>query len=579
MSTESGDHPTSGPAPQFWAPPEPFEPSEAVTPRTSNPGPSQTASAWSHAAEHQPSHSRSRRGVLAAGITAASLGLIAAIVAFGVGVSAAISDAIGGSTIVAEPLVVGAPGMPVPLETTDCDDPCFGDDHLYEARIDASEFARLGTPLVLDPDFWYADTSPVEQYDQTIDYWRSSRLTPDTCLFTATETPTIITTSARPTNRDAIHWLASFESEGGHSMAVRALRLFPTADAAGEHLRQLHELVPGCVQYGTGGLGAGWSTTVTPMPALQLPPTIAAVGWVETLSGNGRYYAVDILRSNAVIRLTVLTDNGVSEAAFRTLAETVADDLAGWPLEVDGGWGTEGRPTPGFQTEDGQKLSDREPCSGQCSTADHALTLAPTAADLAALGLTRVGDGQPVGGSAGAALDARQAIETTNAQCRFALGIEPVVRGNPAAGSGARLDELVDLGRYERSSTNIRIIARVFENPQRAEAYAAAAGYALNLCSRQTLSSPSGEVLVTMLPAKIVGYDSSSDPIRAERPVTHIGWQHAGGRSDRGHDLQYGNVVVRVVIDGENAQPMTDSEISRLLLPMIDRLQALSPST
>jgi len=577
VSAEPGDEPITGPAPRPWVPPEQLDTSAAVTARTASPGQFSTAATLSSPLGGKPPRSAARRWVLAGGITAASLGLLAAIVALGVGVSAAIVDAIGGSTVTAEPLMAGAPGDPVPLEATDCDDPCFGEDHLYEARLDASEFARLGTPLVLDPDFWYADTSPVEQYDQTIDYWRNSRLTPDTCLFTATETPTIITAGERPTERDAIHWLASFESEGGHSMAVRALRMFPTANAAGEHLRQLHELVPNCVQYGTGGLGTGWSTTVTPMPALELPPTIAAVGWVETLSGNGRYYAVDLLRSNAVIRLTVLTDNSVSEAAFRTLAETVADDLAGWPLEVDGGWGTEGRPTQGFQPDDEQPLSDREPCRGQCSTADHALTLAPTAADLAALGLIRVGDAQPVGGSAGAALDARQAIETTNAQCRFALGIEPVVRGNPAAASGARLDELVDLGRYERSGTSIRIVARVFENAQRAEAYAAAAGYALNLCSRQTLSSPSGEVLVTMLPAKIVGYDSSSDPIRAERPVTHIGWQHAGGRSDRGHDLQYGNVVVRVVIDGENAQNMTENDIARLLLPMIDRLQALSP--
>ncbi|UYN84565.1 MAG: hypothetical protein KIT89_05135 [Microcella sp.] len=579
MSTEPGNHPDSEPTARPWVPPEPLETSLSVTARTASPEQSSTATTSSPGTADQPPRSAARRRVLAVGITAASLGLIAAIVALGVGLSAAITAAIGGSTTIAEPLMVGAPGNPAPLEATDCDDPCFGDDHLYEARLDASEFARLGTPLVLDPDFWYAETSPVEQYDQTIDYWRSSRLTPDTCLFTATETPTIITAGERPVDRDAIHWLASFESEGGHSMAVRALRMFPSADAAGAHLRQLHERVPNCVQYGADGLGAGWSTTVTPMPALELPPTVAAVGWVETLSGNGRYYAVDILRSNAVIRLSVLTDNSVSEAAFRTLAQTVAVDLAGWPLEVDGGWGSEGRPAPGFQPEDGQPLSDREPCRGQCSTVDQAMTLAPTAADLAALGLTRVGDAQPVGDTAGAALDARQAIETTNAQCRFALGIEPVVRGNPAAASGARLDELVDLGRYERSGTSIRIVARVFENPQRAEAYAAAAGYALNLCSRQTLSSPNGEVLVTMLQAKIVGYDSSSDPIRAERPVTHIGWQHAGGRSDRGHDLQYGNVVVRVVIDGENAQPMTESEVSRLLLPMIDRLQVLAPST
>lgn len=572
-----------------WVPPESIEP---VRPRPSTPAaetpvgpqlnPVSAQSSPARALAHPPANgqpwSRSRKWTLGVGITAAVLGVFAAVGAAGAGLYTAIIAPLT-SYVEPLPLLEGEPGDPRPLEATECDDPCYGEDHQWEAKLDAAAFERLGTPVVRDPSGTYLDSTPREQYDQTLDYWRLNGYAPDTCAFTGTESPVATVIGSPPSSEDPIYWLTSFESEDGISIATRAMRLFPTAAAAQEHLAQQHRLVSMCDGYGYSEDERGWGSIVTPMPALEIPPVVAAVGWTESLDGFGRYYVVDVMRSNAVVRLLVWTNNSITEESFRALATTMAVDMSEWP-EVPGGLtflDGPGQPETGFQPESSRDLEPRLACAGECFTAAQALSLAPTPDDLAALGLTAAGSAAPVAAEAGPALDARQLIETSNAQCRFALGVEPVVRGNPRVDSGSRTDELVDLGRFERSGTSIRIVARVFENAGRAEAYAAATEYALSLCSRQLIVTPQGDVEVTMLPAQITGYDSIDDPIVPNRPTTHYGWQHDGGRSDRGHELQHGNLVVRVVIESSGSNTLDEQEIAGVLLPMIERLEGLEP--
>jgi len=572
-----------------WVPPESIEP---VRPRPSTPAvdtplepqlnPVSVQPIPAHSPPRHPVNARpwprSRKWTLGVGIAAAVLGVFAGIGAAGASLYTAIIAPLT-SYVEPLPLLEGEPGDPRPLEATECDDPCYGEDHQWEAKLDAAAFEKLGTPVVRDPSGTFFDSTPREQYDQTLEYWRSNGFSPDECAFTGTESPVATVIGSPPSSEDPIYWLTSFESEDGVSIATRAMRLFPTAAAAQEHLDQQHSLVSNCTGYGFTDDEWSWGNRVTPMPALDIPPVVAAVGWTETLDGVGRYYTVDVLRSNVVVRLLVWTNNSITEESFRELATTMAADMSEWP-EVAGGLGfLDGpdQPETGFQPESGGTQEPRLECTGNCFTAEQALSLAPTAADLAALGLTASGPAAPVATEAGPALDARQLIETSNAQCRFALGVEPVVRGNPRVDSGSRADELVDLGRFERSGTSIRIVARVFENEGRAEAYASAAEYGLRSCVRQLIGTPQGDVEVTVLPAQISGYDSIDDPIDPNKPTTHYGWQHDGGRTDRGHELQYGNIAVRVVIESTGADPLDEQEIARLMLPMIERLEGLEP--
>ena len=246
-------------------------------------------------------------------------------------------------------------------------------------------------------------------------------------------------------------------------------------------------------------------------------------------------------------------------------------------LGDDNGYGL-GEPEPGVIAPSAES-GPREVCVGECFSIDQAQALLDEATGerieaLAALGAR---DAPALPASAGPALDTLQATPTSNAQCRALLPLEPVVRGHPVAGSGARDDAILDLGSFGDESSSVRVVARVFETPERAESYIAAARYALNLCGRQVISTQDGDATVTTLPAKIIGYNSVDDPIVVDRETTHIGWQHDGGLTQRGDDLQHGNLVVRVTIDGTEGPGLDEAEVSALLLNIIERLEALEP--
>lgn len=514
-----------------------------------------------------------RRWRFGLGVTAIILGVLAVFVAIGWGASTLALQVIRASEATLEPLAAGESGEPRPRQATVCDDPCFGTEHLWGARLDATSFEQLGTPVVVDPAGTFADSTAPEQNASGLDYWDRSGFAPDSCLFTAAQSPAIVSRDGDDERGGSIHWLTSFGSESRTSTAVRAVRFFPTAEAAQAHMVDLANAVPECTSYAPQlGVGAR-PTTVTAMPALGLPPTVAAVGWVETTERAGRYFAVDLLRSNAVVRLTVWTNGEVDERAFRELASRAARNLASWRFDVNPGSRAD-EPQPGFVPDSTGATGPRADCAGDCFSVEQARSLAPSDIELATIGVRPVGSAEPQGDSAGAALRARQAIETSNAQCRFALGIEPVVRGNPTAGSAAETDPLIDLGRFVGNGTSVNVVARVFENPERASAYARAADYALSLCSRQVVETRRGSGDVTTLPATIAGYNSIDDPIVTDRATAHIGWQNSGALTDRGHDLQHGNIVVRVVIDGA---PLTEDEVAVLMLAMIERLEALEP--
>jgi hypothetical protein len=515
-----------------------------------------------------------RRWGLGIGIAALLLGVLVGIGAVGWGAYTLVLQAIRAAAPEIEPVIVGEPGAPLPREATECDDPCFGVEHLGEPSTVTTAFERFGTPVGQTSADQYLDSTASDENELGLDYWQSNAFTPDDCLFTASQAPVTVSRSGPDDLGGSIHWLRSFDSRAGTTTAVRAVRLFPSAAAATDHLTALHALISGCSSYAPES-DAARPTVVTPLAAIRTPSTVAAVGWVESTDGLGRYYAVDLLRSNAVLRLTVWTNGEVSEQSVRDLAELLARDLAEWPLEVNPGSRAE-QPRPGFIPDETSASGPRDDCTGDCFSVAQALSLAPSESVLESLGLRRTGNAGPVADSAGLALRARQAVETSDAQCRFALGIEPVVRGNPTAGSAAETDPIVDLGGYAGDGTSVTVTARVFENPERASAYAAAADYALGLCYEQVVQTVRGSGDVTMRPATLTGYDSIDDPIVTDRETAHIGWQHSGALTDRGHDLQHGNLVVRVVIDGA---PLSEAEVAALVLPMIAQLEALEPVT
>ena len=63
-------------------------------------------------------------------------------------------------------------------------------------------------------------------------------------------------------------------------------------------------------------------------PAIEVPDSVAAVGWIQKTQYNERFYVIDVQRGNLVVRTTGYSTGGFSEVEFRDLVEQQADLLA-----------------------------------------------------------------------------------------------------------------------------------------------------------------------------------------------------------------------------------------------------------
>ncbi len=309
-------------APQAWAPPQPPIDSPWAS-RTASPTTSTPRSAG-------------KRWALGLGISAAVLGVIGVIVGASVALGALIVELTedGGLAEALDPtsedLLVGAPGSPQPVEETDCDGACFGPFHLEDADIDVSIFEALGTPELFEPQGTYGASTGALEHEYLAEVWAEEEGTPDECFFTYPNVPLSSDVTEAPADGDSVYFLASYESANEFSTTYRTVRFFETAAAAQEHMTTLHSRIPDCTRYSVGTGIEAWKASVTPMPALEVPSTVAAVGWVERGAYSGRFYAFDLLRGNAVIRATVYTDGAVTEDDARAYAQALAENLATW---------------------------------------------------------------------------------------------------------------------------------------------------------------------------------------------------------------------------------------------------------
>lgn len=282
--------------------------------------------------------SAGRRWALGLGIGAATLGLITGIIAGTVTLTTVLADAFDDLGVVADdaqPLVDGPRAQPVPAIADVCDDPCFSAPAINEARLDPDIYGEAGLSVLYGGAGSAPQSLPSAAFDVAANGWRIDKGTPDSCFVTYPDVPLAYPLDAPPGLStggvtDTIHFIASRGSADELSASVHTLRLFSTSAEALTHMETLQSLIDGCRRY---QLGESWNAAVTPAPLLELPDSVAAIGWVEVDSFGWRYYSFDLLRANAVVRVTLSTDNGVTEQQFRTLIEQAAVDLATWPLE------------------------------------------------------------------------------------------------------------------------------------------------------------------------------------------------------------------------------------------------------
>lgn len=309
-------------------PPSPEQP-PAVSPEHAPHPPSPRRAA----SEVRPPWSAARRWTLGLGIAAATLGLLSALVAGVVAVGAAVVESAAEWGVLPPdeiPLARGDAPALVPRETEPCTERCFGAAAIDASRLDASIYNDLGLSVIYGGMGWQPQTHGAEAFDIAANAWSVESGTPDSCFVTYSEVPLAYAVDAGPTtDSDTVHYIASRATEDEQSVVSQTLRLFSTREEAAAHMSDLYDLLGACSRY---RLESGWNAAVSASPALSVPPTIVAVGWVEIDEFGWRYYSFDLQRGNAVTRIALSTDTSISENEFRALVESAAADMAGWSL-------------------------------------------------------------------------------------------------------------------------------------------------------------------------------------------------------------------------------------------------------
>lgn len=221
------------------------------------------------------------------------------------------------------PPATGDPGSPVAADPLDCVG-CF-------TPRDAARL-RLAPLVYLDLGLDYDDGAPYsttvgEELDLSVDGWQDVGGDPAECFFAFPQSPIAHTPDGRTAegDDDHLHYPSWHFDETETYWLTEGVRLFDDSDAATAYMAGLETAVDGCDTYSLPD--NGWIARLEAAPALDLPASVAAYGWVET-GGYNRYYVFDLQRGNLVLRVALGSDGvGPTEAEFRAFAESYADLL------------------------------------------------------------------------------------------------------------------------------------------------------------------------------------------------------------------------------------------------------------
>ena len=227
------------------------------------------------------------------------------------------------------PLVTGAPAEPVAIDPTECPTDCFTFDNVGEAVAPAAEYLKIGLPVELSAWGDYPASTVRKEFAYSSRTWGEGEGEPEECFVTYLAAPIAIPYSERPdTVTDSIQYLAYYTSDDEYSGLDQTLRLFEDTESASVHMKALFDQVAQCTSYDIGTGVDYWTADVTPLPALTMPDSVAAAGWVED-SPFGRFYVVDLQRGNLVVRSALNTDGAITEEDYRSFVEALALQLDG----------------------------------------------------------------------------------------------------------------------------------------------------------------------------------------------------------------------------------------------------------
>lgn len=326
--TVSDTHNPSGP--EFPPPAPPAPPVATPVPPAYTPVPTYAPGLSSH---------RSGTGRTALIAVAIGAGVVGLLVGLGVVIYNVADNALsafeGGSPFDLEgdvpellPLTRGEPGPSTATIPLECPDQCFTEAALDSVLMGSFTYSSLGVPV--ESEYTYGEDSTAdEEFLASASYWKQDDSSPDECFFTSVWAPISDPVDGRPESpNDVVRYHNDWFSESEYSVLSHTSRLFTGTDAAEQHMSALLGQIEECSSYSMGGEEEYWSATVTPMPAIDLPNSVAAVGWVEEGYGT-RYYVANLQRGNLVIRISLSTDGEITEQDYRDYLWSAAEYLEG----------------------------------------------------------------------------------------------------------------------------------------------------------------------------------------------------------------------------------------------------------
>jgi hypothetical protein len=537
--------------------PPPYRPQDPSVPQYAYPPP------YGQPPQYLPSAPPPRRRGLLAAIIGGGLVVLAGIVVGVVAIASALSGLVSDipSPFGGRDLVSGEAGSPLAAEPVECPDVCFGNDISGETIVSEHLLGELGTTDSVESWGDYATSTGVGDYDYMHVDWNRVKGTPDGCFFTYLGSPIAATVDDRPEDGDFIDYTGSNATPEGISSIDQTVRVFATSDDAVQHMVALDGLLPGCEHYEFGKGDDSWEAEVTPAPALDVPSSVAAVGWRET-NGTSRYYVFDLQYSNLVVRSILSTDGEITEEQFRAFIEEYAVELSELsPLGISDS-GERGDAS-------GPYAVNPTLCDDDCFSYN-ALNLAyPSKGELDQVGLTvdELDAPPPTSIETQKVLDSRswEVAYGTPSQCFVTWSIAPMTgvattASGPLYFDGSHTDKLGDT-RFDQT-------VRLFPNSATAVDYMVQLDSELTLCTEYTTTTQNAD-------------DVSRTDVNAAAAlpvpdnIAVVGWVEESESGTRYvFDLQRGNFVVRTTLHSDGG--MTEAEFRTLMLSIADRMSTMA---
>jgi hypothetical protein len=172
------------------------------------------------------------------------------------------------------------------------------------------------------------DTTAAAEHATNASTWRGTGKQPDDCFVTWSATPIVEPPDATTVPSDLVVALPG--GDGAPARLNRSARLFPDTASAAAYMATLDASLAGCTGY-TDPDGIA-TDGISREPAIVVPDSVAAAGWVRLGPGEDRIYVMDLQRANLVIRTVAYNQGTFTDVQFREFMESSAVVLGDAPL-------------------------------------------------------------------------------------------------------------------------------------------------------------------------------------------------------------------------------------------------------